>query len=265
MWGAAGTVPTQTLPPSPGSALSWQRHGAQSPSNGTTSRLVPRGETGPEDARGAVRTGAWTECGRPGESERSFPGGTRRRAKARGRAERGVWQGESRAESAAVSQAPGGAGAPAPALPRRPLRRPPPSRQDDAPRSGAPEPEARDGRARQALGTGTACSLSPRRVRRQRHRRPHGLRGPRRRARVRPQGAGRPVTGAWPAPARTRPPSRLHPAWVHPTPPAPRGAEDPAAASGTRGSPPGPTLSSFCRAEVSPARDAPSGTSIKAS
>lgn len=81
VWGAAGTVPTQPLPPSPGSALSWQRHGAQSPSNGTTSRLVPRGETGPEDARGAVRTGAWTECGRPGESERSFPaapGGVRR-------------------------------------------------------------------------------------------------------------------------------------------------------------------------------------------
>lgn len=95
VWGAAGTGPTQTLPPSPGSALSWQRHGAQSPSNGTTSRLVPRGETGPEDARrsrvalcdtpprarGAVRTGAWTECGRPGESERSFPaapGGVRR-------------------------------------------------------------------------------------------------------------------------------------------------------------------------------------------
>lgn len=52
---------------------------------------------------------------------------------------------------------------------------------------------------------------------------------------------------------------------VSASPPAPRGAEDPAAASGTRGSPPGPTLSSSCRAEASPARDAPSGTSIKAS
>lgn len=53
------------------------------------------------------------------------------------------------------------------------------------------------------MATVTASSLFLCRFRCQRSRRPRGPWGPRRRARIRPQNAGRPVSGTWPAPART--------------------------------------------------------------